>query len=212
VPSAALIDLFRLEQEYFHNDRSLKSEDEVRYASLLNRTQNLINLESTLAATTVELDLARADAKLAAIDQEGQSEQQQRIKSLEARLKEQTAQVQQARAAATKDAANYRKEVFESGKIQFIESVHADQVRDRYQELIDAPADGKAAPRAKLISTMDEQIKTARFLEEKKQTDMKFKRADLDVARSDFDCGSARERAAPSKTSCSVASSRSMPR
>src|SRR5262245_46752830 len=81
VPSQPLIEAFAVEQEYFHNRAWLepiepakaesaaksgaaKQENSgptplaVEYAALVNRTQNMLDLESGVAATTVDLDLA----------------------------------------------------------------------------------------------------------------------------------------------------------
>ena len=84
-----------------------------------------------------------------------------------------------------KAADDFRGRVTQDSR--FVDSPAAELgVRDRYADLEQCRRT-KRSPCAALVKEMDEQIKTARFLEEKKQTEMKFERADLDVARSDFD-------------------------
>src|SRR5262249_25749598 len=83
----------------------------VGYAALLNRAQPLLELEAAVAATTVDLDLVRADAKEAASDADRHAQLQAAIQGLGAKLAGQKAELQRARQETAGDLATFRGQI-----------------------------------------------------------------------------------------------------
>ncbi len=197
VPDKTLIDLFALEQRYQYNllwlepeDDSAESDHAVAYANLLNKAQELLKLESSRAALAVDLDLAQADAEKA-VDAERKSGLEARAKQLQAALTAKTTETEATRKRIAEEIAAFEKTIRsvpgKDGKPLFVEAPPAERIEASFARLKEAEGtDDVADQRKELLATIDEQIKVARFEEEKAQQAMKFERADLDVVRSDF--------------------------
>jgi hypothetical protein len=213
VPDKILLDLFLAEQHFFQVERgetqgrkqrstvaAPRENEFAQYVEFLPKATNVLALESSRAALDVEAELLRGDAARAT-DKDRRDSLESQLKAREAaiaanqaELKRSSRQTSEALAAlpGMKDLLG---ENPPRGEPAQLTSLHQRlvQTREEFEGVPEEPAKDKEAARARVVKARDDFLAAlrrattqARFEEENKQRDLKFRRAELDVVRSDF--------------------------